>query len=110
MRYVFLFFLVWIMPAHAQFQNYSQWEQHSEPARLGYIAGAIDELTFVATGDQLQAAMHYRECIEHSSMNLSQLDTNIKAYVRTQPALQAEPMPAALMSYLAVLCGLPHKQ
>ena len=92
MRYVFLF-LVWITPAHAQFYNYSQWEQLSEPARLGYIAGAIDILTSVATGEQLRAAMHYGECIVRSQMNLIQLDTNVKAYVRTQPALQANQCP-----------------
>jgi hypothetical protein len=43
-------------------------------------------------------------------MNLIQLDTNVKAYVRTQPALQAEPMSRALLTYLIALCGLPPKQ
>jgi hypothetical protein len=109
MRYVFLL-LVWITPPHAQFYNYSQWEQLPEGSRLGYIAGAIDILSTVATGEQIRAALHYRECIARSGMNLIQLDTNVRAYVRNQPALQAEPMPTALLRYLVALCGLPPKQ
>jgi len=54
--------------------------------------------------------MRYRECIGRSQMNLIQLDTNVKAYVRTQPTLQAEPMSVAFMHYLAALCGLPPKR
>jgi hypothetical protein len=112
MRYLFLF-LVWITPAQAQqyvFYNYSQWEQLSEPARLGYIAGAIDTLSGIASPAQLPAAMHYNTCVANSNMNLIQLDRNVRSFVRTQPALQAGAMSSALMSYLIALCGVPPKQ
>jgi hypothetical protein len=93
-----------------EFYNYSRWEQLSEQGRLGYIAGAIDALTSIAGPEQARAALHYRECIERSDMNLFQQDTNVKAYVRTQPAFQAGGMPNALLRYLIALCGLPPKQ
>jgi hypothetical protein len=110
MRYVFLL-LAWITPAHAQSYNYSEWEQLSEERRLGYIAGAIDIITHYPTGEQrsMSAMFRYRECVGKSGMNLLQLDTNVRAYVRTQPALQAQPMSTALIKYLAALCGVPLK-
>jgi hypothetical protein len=112
MRYVFLF-LVWITPAHAQeyvFYNYSQWEQLSETARLGYIAGAIDTLSSIASAETIRAAKHYNTCVANAHMNLVQLDGNVRAYVRTKPALQAHPMSFALLDYLVALCGPPPKQ
>ena len=87
MRYVFLL-LVWITPAHAQeyiFYNYSQWEQLSDPASLGYIAGAIDTLSGIVSPDQIGAATHYNTCVANAHMNLVQLDRNVRAYVRHNP-------------------------
>jgi hypothetical protein len=112
MRYLFIL-LVWITPAHAQqyvFYNYSQWEQLPEPGRLGYIAGAIDTLPGIASPAQIRAAMHYNTCVANAHMNLVQLDRNVRAFVRTQPALQADAMASALLSYLIALCGVPPNQ
>lgn len=102
-------FLVWITPAHAQgykvFYNYSQWEQLSDEARLGYLAGAID--TLIAS--PVSAAIYYNKCVSNSDMKLVQLDTNVRAYVRTKPALQGGGMASALLDYLIALCGAPPK-
>jgi hypothetical protein len=109
MRYVFLF-LVWVTPAQAGFYNYSEWEQLSVDERGGYIAGAIDLITSYATGDDASAPLRYRECIAKSKMRLSQLDKNVRAYVQTQPDLQAGDMTTAPIKYLVALCGAPPKQ
>ena len=109
MRYVLLL-LVWITPAHAGFYNYSEWKQLPDEARAGYIAGVIDLITSYAPGGDVSAVSHYRECVAKSHMSLAQLNKNVRAYVQTQPSLQAQDMPTAVLRYLVALCGAPLKQ
>ena len=71
--------------------GYSQWEQLSDEERLGYLAGAI--YTLIAS--PVSAAIYYNTCVSNSHMKLTQLDTNVRAYVRTKPALQGGGMAGA---------------
>ena len=95
-------------PALANFYTLQEWSALSPAMRDNYIAGAVDSMITVGTGEESDAAaVHYRSCIKDARMSLSQLSANVLRFAKARPEVQTGPVQAALVRYLINACGEP---
>ena len=106
--------LVIASPAAAQqtgvYRTYAQWAAMGASERAAYIAGAVDSIIVVVAADEdKKTSLHYAQCLFQAKLSGTQLAENVLHYAASRPA-PPDMVQAALLEYLASLCGAPPKQ
>jgi hypothetical protein len=97
---------IFTLAAVPNFFTYVEWAKLSNEGRAAYIAGAFDSLINHYDNDAARVvARHYSECVVRAQLNSVQMSDNLSAYVSARPELRAGTVHAALLRYLADLCG-----
>ena len=93
------------------YRTYAQWAGMSASERAAYIAGAMDSIILVVTGDEdKKTSLHYSQCLSRAKLGGPQLAENVLSFAESRPALKTGMVQAALVQYLHGLCGAPPKQ
>jgi hypothetical protein len=96
--------------AQGLYRTYAQWAGMSVSERAAYIAGAVDSIVSVVSGDNdAKMSVHYSECLLRSKMSNTQLAASVLRFAESRPALHAGSVQAALLQYLVEVCGAPPK-
>ena len=92
------------------YRTYAQWAGLGASERAAYIAGAMDSIILVVTGDEdKKTSAHYSQCLSRAKLSGSQLAENVLSFAESRPALKTGMVQAALVQYLHDLCGAPPK-
>jgi hypothetical protein len=92
------------------YRTYAQWAGLGASERAAYIAGAMDSIILVVTGDEdKKTSLHYSQCLFGAKLSGHQLAENVLRFAESRPALP-DMVQSALLEYLASLCGAPPKQ
>ena len=86
--------------------SYAQWAKLPDDGRAAYIAGTFDALINQYDDDAGRAvAKHYSDCVARAQLSSAQMGDNLRTYVAARPDLAAGSVQAALLRYLADVCG-----
>lgn len=87
--------------------SYAQWLRLPDDGRAAYIAGTFDTLINQYDDDPAGRAIakHLSDCVARAQLSSAQMGDKLKTYVAARPDLAAGSVQAALMKYLADVCG-----